>query len=508
MNPMPVRARTMRRTQTVLPVLMLAACLACAQSGKPGEPARPKEGEVTRPPAVAGQFYPGDPRTLTAMVDSMLAAADVPSFPGRVVGIQVPHAGYHFSGPTAAHAFRLLKGMDGVTVVLFGTSHHARIDQAAVYPSGAWHTPLGDVPVDAELARAIIGKSKFMAALPEAHTQEHSIEVQLPFLQRTLASFKIVPIMFLWPSYEQCQEAGRAVAAACKGRNVVLVASTDLYHGESYTEARRTDTTTVGLFAGFDPAVLYQGLAAGKAQACGGFGVVAMMVAARELGADKAVVLAQTNSNDVTGERSDYVVGYSATAFIAGGQPAAAENSDELTEAEQQSLLQIARQTLDTYIKTGKVPEAKPLTARLQEKRGAFVTLKEHGDLRGCIGYVEAVKPLYLAVSNMAVAASTEDPRFRPVTKDELKDIDIEITVLSPLRPLPSPDSVIVGKHGLVIRKGYQSGLLLPQVPGEQGWNRQEYLEGVCRKAGLPVSAYKDKDAQLYCFTGQVFGEK
>jgi AmmeMemoRadiSam system protein A len=255
-----------------------------------------------------------------------------------------------------------------------------------------------------------------------------------------------------------------------------------------------------------------------------------MMVAARELGADTAVVLAQTNSNDVVGERGGYVVGYSAIAFVGKNQqtvpvtPSGArkesvksaesadslgkEGSTDLTELEQKSLLGIARATLESHIRTGKSPEAKPLTPRLAEGRGVFVTLSEQGELRGCIGYVKAVKPLYQAVREMAVAASTEDPRFPPVGVGELNKIDIEITVLSPLRPLPSLDSVVVGKHGLVIRKGYRSGLLLPQVPIEQGWNREQFLANTCLKAGLPPNAYKDKDAQLFCFTGQVFGEK
>jgi len=461
---------------------------------------------MVRQPAVAGQFYPSDAKTLTGMVDSMLATANVPSLPGRLVGIQVPHAGYPFSGPTAAHAFKLLQGMDSVTVVVLGTSHHAMIDKAAMYAHGSWRTPLGDVAIDEPLAKAILAQDKFLADMPDAHAQEHSIEVEVPFLQRTLRSFKIVPIMLLQPTFEQCERVGKAIARAAKGKNVLLVASSDLYHGESYDEANRVDSVTVGLMSKFDPRAFHAAYERNEAQACGGNAITAMMVAAHEMGADTAVVLAQTNSNDVTGERGGYVVGYSAVAFVASGKKS--EDSSDLTEREQKSLLRIARGTLETYIRTGKTPEAKPLTPRLSEKRGAFVTLHERGELRGCIGYVEAVKPLYQAVSDMAVAASTEDPRFPPVGTEELDKIDIEITVLSPLRPLPSPDSVVVGKHGLVIRKGFRSGLLLPQVPVEQGWNGDQFLANTCLKAGLPPNAYKEKDAQLFSFTGQVFGEK
>jgi hypothetical protein len=163
---------------------------------------------------------------------------------------------------------------------------------------------------------------------------------------------------------------------------------------------------------------------------------------------------------------------------------------------------------MESHVRTGKTPEAKPLTPRLSEKRGAFVTLHEHGQLRGCIGYIEAVKPLYQAVSDMAVAASTEDPRFPPVETHELDSIDIEITVLSPMHSIPSPDSVVVGKHGVVINKSGRSAVFLPQVPVEEGWDRNTYLSQLCLKAQLPRDAWKSPDARLSVFTGQVFGEK
>ncbi len=486
----------------MLTALVVLAQLVCAQ---------PKEVTVARQPAVAGQFYPGDAKTLTAMVDSMLADAEVPAISGTLVGIQVPHAGYPFSGPTAARAFRLLAGMDSVTVVMLGTSHHVMLDKAAVYGSGAWRTPLGEVAIDDALAKAILAQDRFLADMPQAHAREHSIEVEVPFLQRVLRNFKIVPIMLLQPTFEQCERVGKAIAKAAKGKKVILLASSDLYHGESYDEANRVDSTAVELMAKFDPQAFHVAHERSEAQACGGNAITALMVAARELGADTAIVLAQTNSNDVTGEKGGYVVGYSAVAFVASGKGSrdqGIEGSSDLNEREQKSLLGIAQNTLEKYIRTGKVPEAKPLTPKLSEKRGAFVTLHERGELRGCIGYIEAVKPLFQAVSDMAVAASTEDPRFPAVEVRELDSIDIEITVLSPMRPVPSPDSVVVGKHGCVIRKGGRSAVFLPQVPVEQGWDRDTYLSELCRKAGLPRDAWKSPDAKLSVFTGQVFGEK
>jgi AmmeMemoRadiSam system protein B/AmmeMemoRadiSam system protein A len=472
--------------------------LACASG---------KEATMIRQAAVAGQFYPADAVTLGRLVDSLLADANGPAPAGRVVAIQVPHAGYPFSGPTAAAAFRLLNVMGGATAVVVGTSHQARIDHAAVYAKGNWKTPLGDVPVDDALAAGIIERTRFARAVPEAHLVEHSIEVQLPFLQRAMADLRIVPIMVLHPSYAECEELGSAIATAARGRNVVLVASTDLYHGYSYEEAKRVDSLAVSSVVAFDPSALYDGLAAGSVQACGGYALVATMIAARELGAERAVLLAQTNSNDVMQERGGYCVGYSAVAFVAPEPRVAMPADGELTEAEQRSLLEIARSTLEGHVRSGRLPDVQPLTPRLAEPRGVFVTLHEGGELRGCIGYVEAVKPTYEAVREMAVAAATEDPRFPPVRPDELAGIDIEVTVLSPLRMVSSPDSVFVGRHGLVIRSGSRSGLLLPQVPVEQGWTRQQFLEHTCLKAGLARNAYKDPGTKLFVFTGQVFGE-
>ncbi|MFO7650949.1 MAG: AmmeMemoRadiSam system protein B [bacterium] len=460
---------------------------------------------MVRQPVVAGQFYAADAAELAADVDRMLAAVDRPAPQGRLVALQVPHAGYPYSGPTAAHAFKLLQGPDSVTVVMLGPSHRASIDRAAVFARGAWRTPLGDVPVDEEFARRLLEADTFCVELPQAHAQEHSLEVQLPFLQRVLRNLRVVPVMVLQPSLDECERLGRAIVAAAAGRRTVVLASTDLYHGHSYAEARSTDSVTVDAFLGMDPAALHRALDEGRAQACGGYAVVAAMVAARGLGADSAVLLAQTNSNDVLGERGGYCVGYSTVEFR---DSPADDASDELTEVEQGELLVLARSTIEAQVRGRKAEARRPASPRLQEMRGVFVTLHRAGELRGCIGYPEAVKPLAEAVAEMAVAAATEDPRFVPVAPEELAQVDIEITVLSPLRPVSDPESVVVGRHGLVIRMGRHSGLLLPQVPVEQGWNREQYLEGICRKAGLPAGGWRDKDARLFVFTGQVFGER
>jgi len=183
----------------------------------------------------------------------------------------------------------------------------------------------------------------------------------------------------------------------------------------------------------------------------------------------------------------------------------------KLSPAEQQTLLKLARNQLEILLqqKAGAVPDLAQyeLTPQLREKSGVFVTLKKIGKLRGCIGYIEGIKPLYQAVIDNAKNAAFDDPRFPKVRADELKDITIEISVMTPLRRIKSVDEIVVGKHGLTIEKGYHHGLLLPQVPGEWGWDRDTFLVHICRKAGLPDDAWKE-GATLKVFSAQVFGEK
>jgi len=176
-----------------------------------------------------------------------------------------------------------------------------------------------------------------------------------------------------------------------------------------------------------------------------------------------------------------------------------------LTEAEQQQLLRVARQALEASVRNGQLPELEAFCGALAEKRGAFVTLHKAGRLRGCIGYIEALKPLYQTVAECAIAAALRDPRFDPVAPEELPALHLEISVLSPFEDI-SPEKIEVGRHGLMISQGWQRGLLLPQVATEWNWDREQFLEETCLKAGLPADAWK-RGARIQAFTAQVFGE-
>jgi AmmeMemoRadiSam system protein A len=182
---------------------------------------------------------------------------------------------------------------------------------------------------------------------------------------------------------------------------------------------------------------------------------------------------------------------------------------DRLTAEEKRELFRIAHASIEAEVRGKDVPKFKPLTVRLAELRGVFVTLKEGSNLRGCIGYIEGIRPLYQAVSEMAVAAATGDPRFPPVTTRELPELEYEISVLTPKRQIDSPEEFIVGRHGIIVQRGGRSGVFLPQVAAEEEWSREETLSYLCmHKAGLPADAWKDKETKLFVFEAEVLEER
>lgn len=468
-----------------------------------------------RKPAMAGSWYPGTAKALSAEVDKYLEAAPISDQPGRLMALVSPHAGYMYSGPTAAYSYKNVAGMSAGTVVLVGPSHHAYFNGVAAYAAGVWETPLGEVQVDGELARAVIGQDPdYVKDQPSAHAQEHSLEIQLPFLQRALKpGFRIVPLMMFDHSLPACRRLATALAKAIGGRrDVLLVASTDLSHFHSDDKARKLDRTVADRVSRFDPEGLAADLESGKCEACGGGPVVAVMMAARELGADTAVVYRYQTSGDVSGDRSQ-VVGYLAAGiYEAKNQNSKSKNQKaepgKLTAEERKELFRIARASVEAAVRDKPMPETSPLTPVLGEKRGVFVTLKVRGQLRGCIGYIEAVKPLYRAAAEMAREAAVGDPRFPPVSEKELPLLEYEISVLTPKRQISDPKEFVTGKHGIIVERDGRSGVFLPQVAPEQGWDRETTLSYLCaHKAGLPADAWKDKRTKLYVFEAEVVEE-
>jgi len=457
-------------------------------------------------PNVAGTFYPDNPQELSQLIDNFLKSANPEPVEGNIFALISPHAGYDFSGSTAAWGYKLIKGRAYKTIVVIGPSHYYGFKGASIYPEGIFHTPLGDLEIDKEFTQKLLNKDSEIFFEPRAFEKEHSVEVQLPFLQKTLSNFKIVPVVMGDCSFTTCQKLANLIQQAIGQRqDVLVVASSDMYHGYDYQEADIIDNLTLSYLKNMDAGGLYNGLRQGKLQLCGGFPVVSTLILAKELGHNKLKILEHTNSALVTGKKmkGNWTVGYTSCVIDKEGEDAM------LNANQRKKLLEIARKSIEAYLKTGKKLELTESDPLLLKEMGSFVTLHKHGDLRGCIGNLIGDKPLYLMVRDMAVESAMNDPRFSPVQLTELENIEIEISVLSPLERINDTDKIKLGVHGVLVRRGFNSGVFLPQVATETGWSKEEFLSNLCaHKAGLSPSAWKDKSTEIYIFTAEVFSEK
>ena len=508
-------------------------------AGRPeaaGAPATPGGAGNVRPPAVAGAdaFYPDRPEVLEQVLQEALEIP-TPAVPGRIVGIMAPHAGYQFSAAVAGQAYGAVRGRRPGTVVLIGPSHSLPFTGAALDDHDAWQTPLGEVPLNTQLRSALLAADPAFGLSREAHAKEHCLEVQVPFLQTVISPLRLLPILVSDDQPKAVARIAQTLAQVLAGEDVLLVASTDLSHYPGYEDAVRVDKEFLRAVATFDPAkvratsdrLLGEKVPELKCACCGLGALLVTMRVAQALGADHALVLKYANSRDATDTVvGPGIVGYGAAAFYdldgiaptpapqpGGGRKGVsmaspAAESGELNQEQQRVLLRIARQALTARVRDEPPPDTEAVTDPvLREKRAAFVTLKKRGQLRGCIGHVEPMQPLVEAVAELAVAAGLEDYRFPPVRAEELAAVEIDISAMSPLRKVASPDEVVVGKHGVVVEQGGRRGVFLPQVAPEQGWDRDTMLTALCReKAGLPGDAWK-KGADLWVFTAQVFGE-
>ena len=457
-------------------------------------------GQSVRPAVFAGGFYPEDPAALAAEVDGFLAAAAPAAAPsGRTIGLIVPHAGYVYSGRTAAAAYAFVRGRKIDTVVIIGPSHRLAFEGLAIWPEGGFRTPLGVARIDADLAGAI-AKASGARSLPEAFAEEHSVEVQVPFVQRALPEAAIVPIVMGRQTRANIRRLTSALAATCLARNVLIVASTDLSHFLPKARAQAKDAETAALIQGLKTEALISKAEAGENNMCGGGPVAALLLLAEKAGKPKVEILGRADSSSFGGP----VVGYLAAAVSSEADPPPEDLS--LGAEEKTALLGLARSAVKEFLGRGVVIEDRTGIEEFRAPRGAFVTLTRNGELRGCIGFIEPVLPLGQAVIRTAVYAATEDPRFPRVAAAELVDIRFEISVLTPARPIDDPKKIKVGTHGLIIEKDGRHGVLLPQVPVENGWDRPTFLDQICIKAGLPPGAWR-RGAKLSVFEAIVFHE-
>lgn len=464
---------------------------------------------------VAGTFYPSSPPKLEGMLDEFFSEVERIELSGGVVGLVAPHAGYIYSGPVAGWSFKQVEGESYDIVVVLGPTHFVPLDGASVLLAKKYITPLGDIPIDLELSRKIIDYEPWIQFDSSAYREEHSLEVELPFIQKALKpGYKLVMIAVGTCNFSKLQRLAEVLVDALEGKKALIVASTDLSHYHPYDVANQLDLRAIDLIKSGESRALFEQAKRREVELCGVAPVSVLMEFFRLVGGDRSgiTVLKHLNSGDTAGDKMR-VVGYAAIAFsvkegsVKKVKANPADAMWDLTNEERKKLLEIARTTLVEYVTNRNTPSFEVESGKFTEPGAAFVTLKYKNKLRGCIGHVVAREPLYLCVRDMAIAASTEDPRFAPVTPQELSNISIEISVLTPMQKVKNISEIEVGRDGLVIKRGFYSGLLLPQVPVEYGWDRETFLKQTCLKAGLPTDAWKDPATEIYKFQAVVFGE-
>ena len=467
-----------------------------------------------RPATQANRFYTADARELSEEVDSFLALHAKDRQYEHVAALIVPHAGYYFSGNVAAAAYQSIPdNVQYKRIFLLGPSHHEWLDGASVNTEYDYYaTPLGNVKVDVETARLLTntdGTDKTDSVFfysPRAHDREHCLEVQLPFLQRRLKDVPpIIPIIISTNDYHKLQRIAEALKPYLTEENLFIISS-DFSHYPKYEDACEVDARTgKAVESGNVERFIAQleenargGVRNLATSACGELAIATLMLMMQDGGYEVKHLLYQ-NSGDIDNHDHSRVVGYHAFAVLR-------KSEFSLNDEEKRMLKNIALTSIKDSLEGKRI--AQPIFnsqfSIFNSKCGAFVSLHKQGRLRGCIGHFGEDVPLHEIVAEMARAAAFEDPRFMPVTRDELDDIDIEISVLTPMRRIQNLDEFELHRHGIYIRKGYRSGTFLPQVADEVNWTKEEFVSHCAQdKAGIGWDGWRD--AELYVYEAIVF---
>ncbi|HMA86063.1 MAG TPA: AmmeMemoRadiSam system protein B [Desulfosalsimonadaceae bacterium] len=469
--------------------------------------AEPLHAGGIREAVFAGKFYPADSEQLHQQIQELLEEArktDIQTpAKKKLKALVMPHAGYVYSGRTAAHAARTLTGANFSKAIILGPDHRVGFQNGAISNAKAYKTPLGRIDLHPDAAKLRNSFDCFRHVLA-SDQKEHSIEVILPFLQTQLNGFQLIPIVLGPGNIKQYAEAINSIYADTS----LLVVSTDLSHYLSYAKANRRDRQTINMILNLNG----KNLADGSNRACGVTPLRVLIDLAKQH-KWKPVLLFHENSADTAGSRQQ-VVGYAAIAFY--GEESMTQ-SNEMSEEKGQQLVQLARQTIAKRL--GVEPdEAADVESRLsddifQSRRGTFVTLTKNDQLRGCIGNLLPDKPLKEGVKDNAMNAAFNDPRFPALSKDELDQIVIEVSLLTEPQPLEYKDAEdLLAKlrlhvDGVILRKGMYSSTFLPQV-WEQLPDKEMFLSHLCLKAGLPGNEWKKGDLEVLTYQVQYFEER
>ncbi len=481
--------------------------------------------DIIRHQALAGTFYPADKGELQQMINAFIGEANPNISAIRDIrGIVAPHAGYIFSGATAAYPYKAIQNEKYDLAIIIAPSHQKYFNGVSVYNGDYYETPLGKIKVDKDFAALLpdnqsIVLSDLAHQYPAGNTDkaEHSLEVQLPFLQTVQPNLPIVPIIIGSQDFATNHRLVRAIYEAIKKSNkrVLLIASSDLSHFHNESTAKTLDLSVVNSFDAYDYFKLELNCLAGEWEACGAAPISVLMQVCELLGSDKAVSLHQSTSADtkfIKGDKSR-VVGY--FGGVVGNEILAEAKHSELlpefTELDRKNILALARQSVENNINKSSGKDIE-LGSVFNSEFPAFVTINKRDssgeyDLRACMGHIIGSQDLKNEIVSTATMAATEDYRFGLILPNELSELKYDVTVLSRFKKILDFNQIQIGKHGIYIRRGRNSGLFLPQVATENHWNLTQYLQNICFKAQLPANAYLDPDAEIYIFEAVIVEE-
>ncbi|NIA12482.1 MAG: AmmeMemoRadiSam system protein B [Nitrospiraceae bacterium] len=498
----------------------MAVAISCREEVAAREPeAGPVKRVLTS--ALAGRWYTDDAAELSEELDGYLDSVDAEPL-ANVHALILPHAGYRYSGQVAAYGVKQLAGQSFKRVVVLGPSHRLRMANRASVPSATHYaTLLGEVPLDLDFIAALKRHPQFVT-VPEAHDGEHSVQIEVPLLQRALGAFTLVPIVVGQLDADTARAMGGIVKGLLGPDTLVVVSSDFVHYGSRFDyvpfkddvaeNLKKLDLGAWEFIERRDVAGWYDYIDETGATICGRHAIAVLLPMLPD--DSSAHLLRYDTSGHITNDWSNSV-SYLSIAFRCTwerGTPMEAEKPDTatLSEDEKKQLLSLARGTLEYYVEHDRMPKPADLgvaiTAGMEQVMGAFVTLHEHGRLRGCIGEIFPRRPLYEAVMDHAVNSGMRDHRFTPVVAEELPLLHYEISALTVPEPVASYEDIEIGRHGMVIEKNGRTAVFLPQVAPQQGWDIAETLTQLSRKAGLPGDAWKE-GAAFTVFEAIVFEE-
>lgn len=474
---------------------------------------------------LSGDWYPAGAAELSQMISNDLAQANEPELQ-NVIALILPHAGYRYSGKVAAYGIKEIAGKAIRRVIIFGPSHSQPMNNCLSMPSATHiRTALGEVELDREFMDKMM-KHSFCKSIPQAHASEHSVDIQIPMLQIALKNFKLAPVVTGRLDERTMRQIAAAILPLLDDQTLIIASSDFTHYGSAFDyQPFPLDFQTVDKLKELDNGAIEKIVAVNEdgfseylrktGDTICGHDPIRLLLSLLPEGS-KGRLLKYDTSGRMTGSYA-HSVSYASIAFAGHWKPAQiqAETADaklpELNDADKKSLLQIARKTVEYAVAGKPAPDPDELVANIspamKQKMGAFVTLHKNGQLRGCIGEIPPRRPLCQAVSAQAVNSSLNDWRFKPVNSSELKDIDIEISALTPPAKINSWKDIVIGRDGVILSKDGHSAVFLPQVAPEQGWSLAEMLSNLAEKAGLDADAWKS-GAEFQTFQAIVFGEK